>query len=150
VVCSAPLLDMVRYEAARAWVASGATSTARRRPEPLRWLLRTRPITGAPGALPIPAVLLHGVRLGLAGASACTPARGRRVQHATSSDRPVLMRLERERRTRRPLGHHGRRTASRRRWPSPPGHSVLHLPAGRAEPGLDAGPHRGINRAGSS
>ena len=94
VVCSAPLLDMVRYELfglGRTWNDEYGTAAE---PEELRWLLGYSPYHRVSNGTAYPAVLfttfesdtrvdpLHARKLAAA------------LQHATSSDRPVVLRRE--------------------------------------------------------
>jgi prolyl oligopeptidase len=131
VVCSAPLLDMVRYEAhgmGQLWSDEYGSATD---PEELRWLLTYSPYHRVRPGTAYPAVLFTV----FASDSRVHPLHARKMaaalQHATSSDRPVLMRLERD------VGH-GARSVTRT------AHSVadtlaftawatgLTLPAGRS------------------
>ena len=94
VVCSAPLLDMVRYELfglGRTWNDEYGTAED---PKELGWLLGYSPYHAVREGTAYPAVLvttfesdtrvdpLHGRKLAAA------------LQHATSSDRPVVLRRE--------------------------------------------------------
>jgi prolyl oligopeptidase len=93
-VCSAPLLDMVRYERFKigeTWNVEFGTAA---KPEELQWLLGYSPYHRVREGVAYPAVLftvftndmrvdpLHAYKLCAA------------LQHATSSDRPVLLRAE--------------------------------------------------------
>jgi prolyl oligopeptidase len=106
VVCSAPLLDMVRYELhglGRLWSDEYGTAAD---PGQLRWLLTYSPYHRVRPGTAYPAVLFTV----FASDSRVDPLHARKMaaalQHATSSDRPVLVRLERE------VGH-GARSVSR-------------------------------------
>jgi len=106
VVCSAPLLDMVRYEAhglGRLWSDEYGSADD---PEQLRWLLTYSPYHRVRPGTAYPAVLFTV----FASDSRVDPLHARKMaaalQHATTSGRPVLMRLERE------VGH-GARSVSR-------------------------------------
>jgi prolyl oligopeptidase len=94
VVCSAPLLDMVRYERfpiGETWNTEYGTAAS---PVELEWLLGYSPYHHVADGTPYPAVLftvfsndtrvapVHGYKMGAA------------MQHATSSERPVLLRAE--------------------------------------------------------
>nr|CAA9314727.1 MAG: Prolyl endopeptidase [uncultured Nocardioidaceae bacterium] len=106
VVCSAPLLDMVRYEAhgmGQLWSDEYGSASD---PEELRWLLTYSPYHRVRPGTAYPAVLFTV----FASDSRVDPLHARKMaaalQHATSSDRPVLMRLERD------VGH-GARSVTR-------------------------------------
>jgi len=106
VVCSAPLLDMVRYELhglGRLWSDEYGTAAE---PDELRWLLTYSPYHRVRVGTDYPAVLFTV----FASDSRVDPLHARKMaaalQHATTSDRPVLVRLERE------VGH-GARSVSR-------------------------------------
>jgi prolyl oligopeptidase len=106
VVCSAPLLDMVRYEQhglGRLWSDEYGTAED---PEQLRWLLTYSPYHRVRPGTAYPAVLFTV----FASDSRVDPLHARKMaaalQHATTGDRPVLVRLERE------VGH-GARSVSR-------------------------------------
>ena len=109
VVCSAPLLDMVRYELhglGRLWSEEFGSAAD---PEPLRWLLTYSPYHRVRPGTAYPAVLFTVFDAD----SRVDPLHARKMaaalQHATSADpavRPVLMRLERH------VGH-GARSVSR-------------------------------------
>jgi prolyl oligopeptidase len=106
VVCSAPLLDMVRYERfglGRTWNDEyGSADVA----EELGWLLGYSPYHRVVDGTPYPAVLFTVFD----GDSRVDPMHGRKLcaalQAATSSDAPVLLRAEGE------VGH-GARAVSR-------------------------------------
>jgi prolyl oligopeptidase len=106
VVCSAPLLDMVRYELhglGRLWSEEYGTAAD---PEQLRWLLTYSPYHRVRAGTAYPAVLFTV----FASDSRVDPLHARKMaaalQHATSSDRPILLRLEKD------VGH-GARSVSR-------------------------------------
>jgi prolyl oligopeptidase len=106
VVCSAPLLDMVRYERfglGRTWNDEYGTADE---PEELGWLLSYSPYHRVVEGTRYPAVLLTVFD----GDSRVDPLHGRKLcaalQHATASDAPVLIRTEGD------VGH-GARSVSR-------------------------------------
>ena len=106
VVCSAPLLDMVRYELfglGRTWNDEYGTAAD---PVELGWLLGFSPYHHVEADTNYPAVLLTVS----GGDSRVDPLHARKfcaaLQHATSGDRPVLLRDERD------VGH-GARSLSR-------------------------------------
>jgi prolyl oligopeptidase len=106
VVCSAPLLDMVRYELhglGRLWSDEYGTASD---PEQLRWLLTYSPYHRVRPGTAYPAVLFTV----FASDSRVDPLHARKMaaalQYATSSDRPILLRLETD------VGH-GARSVSR-------------------------------------
>jgi prolyl oligopeptidase len=106
VVCSAPLLDMVRYERfglGATWnVEYGSASD----PEQLGWLLGYSPYHHVRDGVAYPAVLFTVFD----GDTRVDPLHARKMaaalQHATSSDRPVLIRAEGE------VGHGARSLTS--------------------------------------
>ncbi len=93
-VCSAPLLDMVRYERFKIGETWNVEYGSAARPEELGWLLGYSPYHHVRDGVAYPAVLftvfsndtrvdpLHGYKMGAA------------LQHATASGRPVLLRAE--------------------------------------------------------
>ncbi len=93
-VCSAPLLDMVRYERFKIGETWNVEYGSAARPEELGWLLGYSPYHRVRDGVAYPAVLftvftndtrvdpLHGYKMCAA------------LQHATSSGRPVLLRAE--------------------------------------------------------
>ncbi len=106
VVCSAPLLDMVRYERfglGRTWNDEYGTADD---PTELGWLLGYSPYHRVVEGAAYPAVLFTVFD----GDSRVDPLHGRKLcaalQHATSSDAPVLLRDEKD------VGH-GARSVSR-------------------------------------
>ena len=106
VVCSAPLLDMVRYELfglGRTWNDEYGTAAD---PEELGWLLGYSPYHRVVEGTAYPAVLFTVFD----GDTRVDPLHARKLcaalQHATSSDRPVLVRRESD------VGH-GARSVSR-------------------------------------
>ncbi len=106
VVCSAPLLDMVRYELfglGRTWNDEYGTAAD---PTELGWLLSYSPYHQVRDQTSYPAVLFTVFD----GDSRVDPLHGRKLcaalQHATTSERPVLLRAEAD------VGH-GARAVSR-------------------------------------
>jgi prolyl oligopeptidase len=106
VVCSAPLLDMVRYERfglGASWNVEYGSADV---PEQLGWLLGYSPYHHVREQVAYPAVLFTTFD----GDTRVDPLHARKMcaalQHATTSDRPVLLRLERD------VGH-GARALSR-------------------------------------
>jgi prolyl oligopeptidase len=102
VVCSAPLLDMVRYEQfglGATWNDEYGTAED---PEELGWLLSYSPYHHVREGVAYPAVLFTIFD----GDTRVDPLHGRKMaaalQHATTSERPVLVRREAE------VGHGGR------------------------------------------
>jgi len=93
-VCSAPLLDMVRYERFKIGETWNVEYGSAAKPEELGWLLGYSPYHHVRDGVAYPAVLftvfsndtrvdpLHGYKMCAA------------LQHATASDRPVLLRAE--------------------------------------------------------
>jgi len=93
-VCSAPLLDMVRYERFKIGETWNVEYGSAAKPEELGWLLGYSPYHRVRDGVAYPAVLftvfgndtrvdpLHGYKMCAA------------LQHATASDRPVLLRAE--------------------------------------------------------
>src|ERR1700761_1177659 len=93
-VCSAPLLDMVRYERFKIGETWNVEYGSASRPEELGWLLGYSPYHRVRDGVAYPAVLftlfsndtrvdpLHGYKMCAA------------LQHASASDRPVLLRAE--------------------------------------------------------
>jgi prolyl oligopeptidase len=93
-VCSAPLLDMVRYERFKIGETWNVEYGSAAKPEELGWLLGYSPYHHVRDGVEYPAVLftvfgndtrvdpLHGYKMCAA------------LQHATASDRPVLLRAE--------------------------------------------------------
>jgi prolyl oligopeptidase len=106
VTCSAPLLDMVRYEKfglGATWNVEYGTAED---PEQLAWLLSYSPYHHVVPGTPYPAVLFTVFD----GDTRVDPLHARKMcaalQHATTSDRPVLIRREKD------VGH-GSRALSR-------------------------------------
>jgi prolyl oligopeptidase len=106
VVCSAPLLDMVRYERfglGRTWNDEYGTAE---KPEELAWLLGYSPYHRVTDGVAYPAVLFTT----FASDTRVDPMHARKLcaalQHATSSANPILLRTERD------VGH-GARSVSR-------------------------------------
>ena len=106
VVCSAPLLDMVRYEKFGLGVTWNDEYGTADDPEELGWLLGYSPYHHVRDGVDYPATLFTvfdgDTRVDTLHARKMCAA----LQHATSGDRPVLLRLERE------VGH-GARALSR-------------------------------------
>lgn len=105
-VCSSPVLDMVRYERSGlgpSWVAEYGSAGD---PEQLDWLLGYSPYHRVQEGVPYPAVLFTVS----GGDTRVDPGHARKMcaalQHATTSDRPVLLRVE-------PDTGHGRSAVSR-------------------------------------
>ncbi len=94
VVCSAPLLDMVRYERFGLGETWNVEYGSAARPEELEWLLGYSPYHRVTGGTPYPAVLFtvftNDTRVDPLHAYKTCAA----MQHATASDRPVLLRAE--------------------------------------------------------
>ena len=105
-VCSAPLLDMVRYERFGLGATWRGEYGSAGDPEQLGWLLGYSPYHRVRDGVPYPAVLFTV----FGGDSRVDPLHARKMcaalQHATTSGRPVLLRAEQD------VGH-GRRAASR-------------------------------------
>ena len=94
VVCSAPLLDMVRYESSglgQLWSDEYGSASV---PEELEWLLAYSPYHRVIDGTPYPAVLFTVFDSD----TRVDPMHARKLcaalQHATSSDRPILLRRE--------------------------------------------------------
>ncbi|OPG12358.1 prolyl oligopeptidase family serine peptidase [Microbispora sp. GKU 823] len=94
VVAEGPLCDMVRYER----FGLGCTWTdefgSASRPEQLRWLLGYSPYHNVTPGVAYPAFLLTGAVTDLQTGEAHVTKMCAALQHATSSDRPILMRRE--------------------------------------------------------
>jgi prolyl oligopeptidase len=106
VVCSAPLLDMVRYEQfglGETWSDEYGTAVD---PEELGWLLSYSPYHHVREGVDYPATLFTVFD----GDTRVDPLHARKMcaalQHATSGDRPILLRAEKD------VGH-GARAMSR-------------------------------------
>jgi prolyl oligopeptidase len=104
-VCSAPLLDMVRYERFKIGETWNVEYGSAAKPEELGWLLGYSPYHRVRDGADYPAVLLtvfsNDTRVDpLHGYKMCAA-----LQHATSSGRPVLLRAEEQ------VGH-GQRAVS--------------------------------------
>ncbi|MCO6011634.1 prolyl oligopeptidase family serine peptidase [Actinoallomurus purpureus] len=94
VIAAGPLCDMVRYERfglGCTWTEEFGTAS---RPEQLRWLLGYSPYHNVRPGTPYPAFLLAGAVTDLQTGEAHVTKMCAALQHATSSDRPVLMRRE--------------------------------------------------------
>ncbi len=106
VVCSAPLLDMVRYERFGLGATWSDEYGSAERPEELSWLLGYSPYHHVREGVDYPATLFTVFD----GDTRVDPLHARKMcaalQHATSGERPVLLRRERD------VGH-GARALSR-------------------------------------
>jgi len=106
VVCSAPLLDMVRYESFGLGVSWHDEYGSARDPVELGWLLSYSPYHRVQNGVDYPATLFTVFD----GDSRVDPLHARKLcaalQHATSGDRPILLRREKD------VGH-GARALSR-------------------------------------
>jgi prolyl oligopeptidase len=106
VTCSAPLLDMVRYEKFGLGATWNVEYGAAEDPEQLAWLLSYSPYHHVRDGVRYPAVLFTVFD----GDTRVDPLHARKMcaalQHATASDRPVLLRREKD------VGH-GARALSR-------------------------------------
>ena len=106
VTCSAPLLDMVRYEKFGLGATWNVEYGAAEDPEQLAWLLSYSPYHHVTEGTAYPAVLFTVFD----GDTRVDPMHARKMcaalQHATASDRPVLLRREKD------VGH-GARALSR-------------------------------------
>ncbi len=96
VVCSAPLLDMVRYEHFGLGATWNVEYGSAADPEQLEWLLSYSPYHHVREGVAYPAVLFTVFD----GDTRVDPMHGRKLaaalQHATVSERPVLLRTERD------------------------------------------------------
>ncbi|MBE3010912.1 S9 family peptidase [Microbispora sp. NEAU-D428] len=94
VIAEGPLCDMVRYEQ----FGLGCTWTdefgSASRPEQLQWLLAYSPYHNVTPGTPYPAFLFTGAVTDLQTGEAHVAKMCAALQHATSSDRPILMRRE--------------------------------------------------------
>jgi prolyl oligopeptidase len=94
VIASGPLCDMVRYERfglGCTWTEEFGTAS---RPEQLEWLLGYSPYHNVTPGTPYPAFLFTGAVTDLQTGEAHITKMCAALQHATSSDRPILMRRE--------------------------------------------------------
>jgi prolyl oligopeptidase len=94
VIAEGPLCDMVRYEGLGlgcTWTEEFGTAAD---PEQLRWLLGYSPYHNVTPGTPYPAFLLAGAETDLQTGEAHVTKMCAALQHATSSDRPILMRRE--------------------------------------------------------
>ncbi|MFG2073828.1 prolyl oligopeptidase family serine peptidase [Nonomuraea maritima] len=108
VIADGPLCDMVRYERfglGGTWTEEFGTAAD---PEQLRWLLGYSPYHRVTPGTSYPAFLLAGAVTDLLTGEAHVAKMCAALQHATSSDRPVLMRRE-------PDGAHAGSCASKER-----------------------------------
>ena len=94
VVCSAPLLDMVRFEHSGLGATWNVEYGSAADPEQLQWLLAYSPYHGAEHPAHYPAVLFTVFD----GDTRVDPMHARKMcaalQHSTRSDRPILLRRE--------------------------------------------------------
>ncbi|MCW2898704.1 MAG: Prolyl oligopeptidase, partial [Streptosporangiaceae bacterium] len=94
VIAEGPLCDMVRYEhfgLGCTWTDEFGTAS---QSEQLRWLLTYSPYHNITPGTPYPAFLLTGAVTDLQTGEAHVTKMCAALQHATSSDRPILMRRE--------------------------------------------------------
>jgi prolyl oligopeptidase len=94
VIAAGPLCDMVRYERfglGCTWTEEFGTAS---RPEQLQWLLGYSPYHNIKPGTPYPAFLLAGAVTDLQTGEVHVTKMCAALQHATSSDRPILMRRE--------------------------------------------------------
>ncbi|MEV5753390.1 prolyl oligopeptidase family serine peptidase [Actinoallomurus sp. NPDC052308] len=94
VIAAGPLCDMVRYERfglGRTWTEEFGTAS---RPDQLRWLLGYSPYHNVTPGTPYPAFLLAGAVTDLQTGEAHVTKMCAALQHATSGNRPILMRRE--------------------------------------------------------
>ncbi|MFG1705373.1 prolyl oligopeptidase family serine peptidase [Nonomuraea sp. M3C6] len=94
VIADGPLCDMVRYERfglGGTWTEEFGTAT---QPEQLQWLLTYSPYHHVTPGTAYPAFLLAGAVTDLQTGEAHVTKMCAALQHATSSDRPILMRRE--------------------------------------------------------
>jgi prolyl oligopeptidase len=94
VIAGGPLCDMVRYEhfgLGCTWTEEFGTAS---QPEQLQWLLTYSPYHNITPGTPYPAFLLAGAVTDLQTGEAHVTKMCAALQHATSSDRPILMRRE--------------------------------------------------------
>jgi prolyl oligopeptidase len=94
VIAAGPLCDMVRYEhfgLGRTWTEEFGTSSE---PEQLQWLLAYSPYHNITPGTSYPAFLLTGAVTDLQTGEAHVTKMCAALQHATGSDRPILMRRE--------------------------------------------------------
>ncbi|GII84512.1 prolyl endopeptidase [Sphaerisporangium siamense] len=94
VVAEGPLCDMVRYEnfgLGCTWTDEFGTAAE---PEQLQWLLRYSPYHAVKPGVPYPAFLFTGAVTDLQTGEAHVTKMCAALQHATSGDRPILMRRD--------------------------------------------------------
>ncbi|AWS43090.1 prolyl oligopeptidase family serine peptidase [Streptosporangium sp. 'caverna'] len=94
VIAEGPLCDMVRYERfglGCTWTDEFGTAS---QPEQLQWLLAYSPYHNITPGVPYPAFLLTGAVTDLQTGEAHVTKMCAALQHATSGDRPILMRRE--------------------------------------------------------
>ncbi|MFF4772967.1 prolyl oligopeptidase family serine peptidase [Microtetraspora fusca] len=94
VIAEGPLCDMVRYEKfglGCTWTDEFGSASRR---EELRWLLEYSPYHNVTPGVPYPAFLLTGAVTDLQTGEAHVTKMCAALQHATSGDRPILMRRE--------------------------------------------------------
>ena len=94
VVCSAPLLDMVRYEKFGLGATWNVEYGSAQDPEQFEWLLSYSPLHHVRDGVDYPATLFTVFD----GDSRVDPLHARKMcaalQHATTGDRPILLRAE--------------------------------------------------------
>ena len=143
VIADGPLCDMVRYERfglGSTWTEEFGTAT---QPEQLRWLLAYSPYHHVTPGTAYPAVLLAGAVTDLQTGEAHVTKMCAALQHATGSDRPILMRRE-------PDGAHAGSCASKERALATDilafagTYTGLSLETRHASPIADPKPHDGI------
>ncbi|GAA1017763.1 prolyl endopeptidase [Acrocarpospora pleiomorpha] len=94
IIAEGPLCDMVRYEnfgLGCTWTDEFGTAS---QPEQLQWLLTYSPYHNITPGAPYPAFLLTGAVIDLQTGEAHVTKMCAALQHATGSDRPILMRRE--------------------------------------------------------
>jgi prolyl oligopeptidase len=94
VVCQVPLLDMLRYQKfliARLWIPEYGTADS---PEQFKWLHAYSPYHHVKEGTPYPAVLLEAAESDSRVDALHARKMAARLQSASSSDRPILLRLE--------------------------------------------------------
>jgi prolyl oligopeptidase len=94
VVCQVPLLDMIRYHKfliARLWISEYGCAD---KPEQFKWLMGYSPYQNVKEGVAYPAVLLEAAESDGRVDALHARKMAARLQSATSSDQPVLLRLE--------------------------------------------------------
>ncbi|WP_214104512.1 prolyl oligopeptidase family serine peptidase [Acrocarpospora catenulata] len=94
VIAEGPLCDMVRYENFGLGCTWKEEFGSAAHPEQLQWLLEYSPYHNITPGVPYPAFLLAGAVTDLQTGEAHVTKMCAALQHATSSDRPILMRRE--------------------------------------------------------